>query len=70
MEKKHRSRNLWLSQNPQSVRVLMVPFQTNHTGTVCGRPSGRVVLIQIERKALSGRSTLFQGIKPDKFCSF
>src|SRR5436853_3559974 len=47
---------------------MLVPSQMNHTGTACGRPSGRVVLIQMERSALSGKSTLFQGMKPDMNC--
>jgi hypothetical protein len=46
---------------------MLVPSQMNQTGTACGRPSGLVVLTQIERKALSGKSTLFQGIKPGTF---
>src|SRR5215211_3782667 len=34
------------------------------TGTACGRPSGRVVLNQMERKACSQWSILLQGINP------
>src|ERR1041384_1083570 len=34
------------------------------TGTACGRPSGRVVLSQMERKARKKLSILLQGIKP------
>src|SRR5437660_10292508 len=45
---------------------MLVPSQTNQTGTAWTRPSVRVVLIQMEYCALSGKSTLFQGIKPDK----
>src|SRR6185503_2952742 len=40
------------------------PSHAYHTGTACGRPSGRVVLTQMERKAQSQLSIMLHGINP------